>query len=133
MPDRTRATTAHCPPRRGYDPFAAPKRHKIRTHWFTWRHVRCKVTETSDYLSNGWTMLELTVIAARDTPVPITETGFLAHGIDTDELKAAGGTVAFFASWMDREAKSKRYQEADYLWRQGDLLDALVLDTMGKE
>ena len=120
MSPAKRASTALSPPRRNVNtPFA---------HWFTWRHVRCKINERPRYLGNDTTLIELYVIAARDTPVPITATGFLAHFIATDALQTAGGPVAFFTAWMDREAKGKRYQSAEFLWRQGDLLDPLELE-----
>ena len=98
------------------------------THWFTWRHVRCKIIERPRYLSDTQTLLELHVIAARDTPVPIATTGFHAHFIETAELKAAGGPVPFFTDWMNREAKTRTYQRAEFLWRQGDMIDNLALD-----
>ena len=97
----------------------------VLTHWFRWRHVTCKVVEKPNQFGNCDTLLELHVIAARDTPVPITSTGFLAHFMATAALSNAGGPVAFFTAWMDREAKSKDYQRAEFLWRQGDLFHHL--------
>ncbi|HRD74661.1 MAG TPA: hypothetical protein PK264_01795 [Hyphomicrobiaceae bacterium] len=100
----------------------------VRTHWFTWRHLRCKVVEKPCDLGDHDTLLELHVIAARDTPVPITTTGFLAHFLSTAALTGAGGPTTFFTTWMDREARSRDYQLAEFLWRQGDLFDRLVPD-----
>jgi hypothetical protein len=40
------------------------------THWFTWRHLRCKAEEIQ--YPQGWTVLRLDIIAARDTPDPLT-------------------------------------------------------------
>ncbi len=98
-----------------------------RTHWFTWRHLRCKAVETPDYLASGQTLLELHLVAARDTPCPITTTGYRSHFIGTGALAEAGGAVAFLHDWMDREARTKPYRDAEYRWRQGDLLDLLEL------
>jgi hypothetical protein len=98
-----------------------------RTHWFTWRYLRCKVTETPDYLASGQTLLELHLIAARDTPCPLTGTGYRSHFIDADELAAAGGVPEYLTAWMDREARTKTYRDAEYRWRQGDLRDLLEL------
>ena len=99
------------------------------THWFTWRHVRFKIIERRNDLNHpAATLLELHVIAARDTPVPITATGFKSHFISAEEIAEAGGPVALFTTWLDHEARSKAYQRADFLWRQGDLLDQLALD-----
>lgn len=96
------------------------------THWFTWRHVRCKVVEIPDYFP-GQTHLELHAIAARDVPLPITSTGYRSHFIEAETLAAAGGAAAFFTAWMNAEAQTKTYQTAEFRWRQGDLLDLLEL------
>lgn len=94
------------------------------THWFTWRHVRCKVIETPDYFA-GQTHLELHAIAARDVPLPITQTGYRSHFIAAQALVAAGGAVAFFTAWMDAEAQSRSYRNAEFRWRQGELFPEL--------
>lgn len=94
------------------------------THWFTWRHVRCKVVETPEYVL-GQTHLELHAIAARDVPLPITHTGYRSHVIDAQVLAAAGGAITFLTAWMNKEAASKAYQTAEFRWRQGDLFDRI--------
>lgn len=131
MSRRGDTTTALRPAERGITQYKhLNDRLKARTvtHWFTWRHIRCKVCVTPDYIQKGWTMLQLEIIAARDTPCPISTTGYLAYGIDADELDAAGGTVAFMTGWLNREAAKKAYQKAEFRWRQGDLLDQLTLE-----
>lgn len=125
---RLTATTAIRPAQRGHEGFNRHRRERTVTHWFRWRHLTCKLQETSHYLNHGWTLLQLELVASRDTPCPLTTTGYLAHGIDAEELQASGGAVAFMTAWMDREAKGKTYQKAEFLWRQGDLFDRLVLD-----
>jgi len=120
-------TTSLRPAQRGLENFNQHRQDRTVTHWFTWRHLRCKVQETHHYLSHGWTMLQLEVIAARDTPCPITTTGYLAHFLDEAKLAQAGGPVALMTTWMDREATTKVYQGAEFRWRQGDLFDPLVL------
>ncbi len=123
MSQRDRATTSLRPAQRGLEQFNRHRRDRTTTHWFTWRHLRCKLQETAHYLSHGWTMLQLEVIASRDTPCPVTTTGYLAHFLDADELRAAGGATAFMTAWMDREADSKAYKALEFRWRQGDLFD----------
>ena len=122
MTKRDGTTTALTPAERRIartKEFKAKLATRTTSHWFTWRHVRCKITERPRYLGNNAdTLLELRIIAARDTPMPITSTGFLAHFMAADDLQAAGGPVRFFADWMDREARSKSYQRAEFLWRQ---------------
>lgn len=90
------------------------------THWFTWRHVRCKVVETPNSFA-GHTHLELNAIAARDVPLPITRTGYKSHFIDPQALAEAGGPVALFTVWLEETARSKAYQDAEFRWRQGEL------------
>ncbi len=128
---RLTATTAIRPAQRGHESFNRQRRERTTTHWFRWRHLTCKVQATEHYLNHGWTLLQLELIAARDTPCPITTTGYLAHGIDAGELTQAGGAVAFMTTWMDREARTKAYQAAEFCWRQGDMIDNLALDEDG--
>lgn len=114
-------TTVLRPAERGLDRFNQHRQARTFTHWFSWRHLRCKVEVTDHYLRHGWAMLQLRVIAARETPCPITATGYLAHFLDADDLACAGGAVQFLTAWMDREAATRRYQDMEFRWRQGDL------------
>ena len=89
-----RTTTFLTPRQRGH----RDRLHGVpeaRTHWFTWRHIRFKLTETPNPSFNGWLVLRLDAIASRDTPVPVTPTGFLMHAMDAEALADAGGAVAF--------------------------------------
>ncbi len=96
---------------------------EARTYWFTWRHTRFKLTETPNPSFSGWIVLRLDAIASRDTPVPVTPTGFLMHAMEAEALADAGGAVAFITDWLDRQAATKAYQEREFLWRQGDFFD----------
>ena len=133
MSRRSTDTTSLRPAERGLERFNRHRQDRTVTHWFTWRHLRCKVQETRHYLSHGWTMLQLEIVAARDAPCPITATGYLAHHLDEAELARAGGAVAFLTAWMDREAQGKPYRRAEFLWRQGDLFDRVNLDDESRE
>lgn len=128
MSRKLASTTILRPAERGLAGFNQHRQERTATHWFTWRHLRCKLQVTPHYLRHGWTMLQLDVVAARDTPCPITATGYLAHFLDQDELAANGGAVAFLTAWMDRAAATKVYQDSEFRWRQGDLFDRLALD-----
>lgn len=123
MRNPNRNATMLRPAARGLERFNTHRRDRTTVHWFTWRHLRLKLEETAHYTAHGWTMLQLEVIAARDVPCPVTSTGYLAHFLDADELAAAGGAVAFMTDWMGREAQTRRYQDAEFRWRQGDLFD----------
>ena len=119
---RFSATTALRPAQRGHIGFA---HYADRTtiHWFTWRHARLKVHETPNHLNHGWTLLRLEIVGARDTPLPITTTGYLECGVSADELAAAGGVAAYLDAWMDREATTRAYRKTEFMWRQGDLFE----------
>ena len=70
----------------------APPRKTVQR--FTWRGVEMSVTHSPNYISAGWTHLELRVIRPKSKPVPITTTGYLSHFLDEDDLEAAGGSSA---------------------------------------
>ena len=97
-----------------------PKRDITRSV-LVWRHIKCRLTETRDFMQPGWTQIEIEVVSPKGAPIPITETGNLAHYLGADELSSAGGVAAFFTSWLDRDAATKRYATAEFAWRQGSL------------
>lgn len=88
---------------------------------FTWQGIEMSATHSLNYISAGWSHIELRVVKPKGRPVPITDTGYLSHFIDEADLKAAGGPVAFFRAWLDREAGSKVYRKALARWQQLDL------------
>lgn len=88
---------------------------------FTWRGVQLSATHTPNYISAGWSHVELRVLKPKGVPVSITETGYRSHFLDETDLIAAGGPAAFFRAWLDREATSKAYAKAVARWRQLDL------------
>lgn len=86
-----------------------------------WREVTCRVRHTPNYLSKGWSHIELIVHRPKNAPLPITNTGYLSHFLDENLLKRAGGPVQFFLDWIEREAHSKQWAATEFKWRQGDL------------
>ena len=94
---------------------------KTVTHKLVWRHATCRVRHTRDYISKGWSHIELMVTSPKGAPLPITSTGYLSHFLDAADLAAAGGPVAFFLAWLDRDATTKAWHRAEFAWRQGDL------------
>lgn len=92
---------------------------------FAWRSVTMTATHTPDYISTGWSHIELRVVRPKRKPVPITDTGYLSYFLEEDELIAAGGAMAFFRAWLDREAGSKAYARALAAWAQLDLFENL--------
>ena len=97
---------------------AAPRKAVQR---FTWRGVEMTATHEPNYISDGSSHIELRVVNPKGKPVPITDTGYLSHFLDEDELAGAGGAAAFFRAWLDREAESKAYRLALAKWQQLDL------------
>lgn len=91
---------------------------RIQTHKLVWRHVTARVRHTRDYLSSGQDHIELTIIQPKDAILPITETGYRSHFIASDQLAAAGGPTQFLLEWIERESKTKRWQQTELRWRQ---------------
>lgn len=103
---------------------AKPKRKREprkTTERFTWRGIEMTATHSRDYISTGWSHLELRVVKPKGKPVPITDTGYLSHFLDEDTLAAAGGPAALFLAWIEREATSKAYAKTLARWQQLDL------------
>ncbi len=89
---------------------------------FTWRDLSCRVEHVRDWKIDGWSRLIVRVVSPRDAPLPFPEGGgYAVQELDEDDLRAAGGPVAFLLSLMEREASSFRYAQALYRWKQGDL------------
>ena len=95
-----------------------------------WQHVVFRLRHTPDYIIKGTDHLELIVLTpscrwraidkARE-PLPITETGYLSHFTYDETIPNAKAALAFFLDWINREAKTKRWQKADNKRRQLDL------------
>jgi hypothetical protein len=100
----------------------AAKRQKApNTHKLVWRDMTCRVKHTQNYLSPGWTHIEITVITPKGAPLPISGTGYRSHFLDEELLAAAGGPVAFFQRWIEQEATTKAWAKAEFKWRQLEL------------
>ena len=100
-----------------------PRNARKTTSTLIWRGIRCRVSHQPDYLSQGWSHLEIEALQPRRAPLPITETGYLSHFCDEDEVAAAGVPAAFFERWLNAEARSKRYAKAKAAFDQYDLFE----------
>lgn len=94
---------------------------KSSTQKLVWRHVTARVRYTPNYLSKGWSHIEIIVVSPKGAPIPITETGYRSHFLDEDLLKKAGGPVTFFLDWIEREAATKAWARTEARWRQLEL------------
>lgn len=88
---------------------------------FTWRDIALRITITADFVQPGQTQLELSVVKPKGAPLPITTSGYYCHYANEAMLAGDGGPIAFFTDWLDREARTKRWQLEEFRWRQGDL------------
>lgn len=102
-------------------PADKPRKKPSTTHKLVWRHVTARVRHTRNYINDGWSHIELIVLTPKDAPVPITQTGYLSHFLDEGELEMAGGPIAFFTAWLDREARTPAWAKTEFKWRQLEL------------
>ena len=96
-------------------------RKRPTTYKIVWRDIQIVIRHELDYLWQGSSHIEVHVVRPKRAAIPITETGYRSHFIPTLELINAGGPVTFITAWLDREAKSKAWQNRDFRNRQGDL------------
>jgi len=96
-------------------------RRRSSTARIVWRDVTAKVRHTHDYLLDGQDHVEVMVVAPAGAVLPITETGYRSHFLPAEELAAAGGAVRFVLDWLDREARTRRWQATEFRWRQLDM------------
>jgi hypothetical protein len=102
-------------------------KRKTTRHTLTWIHPitgkprSLELTHTRDYLQPGNDHLEMRSTHPRNTPHPLSATGYSSHFIDADELKAKGGAVRFATHWLASEARSKTFIAAEQRRLQGDL------------
>lgn len=98
-----------------------PNRHAPEIAAFAWRGVTCRVSHERDYRLPGWSLIELWVVLPRGAPLPVTETGYFRHEVDSDDIDAAAGVMAYLVSWFEREAATERYKIALARWKQLDI------------
>ena len=84
------------------------------TYRIVWRDILIVILHELDYLWNGTSHIEVHVVRPKRAPIPITETGYRSHFIDTLELISAGGAVTFVTAWLDRGAESKAWQKHEF-------------------
>lgn len=89
---------------------------------FSWRGVAAHVTVVRNYRVDGWTHLCITLKQSSGPPLPFIVDGRIAHhGVEQEQIDAAGGTFPYLTAWANREATSPAYLNAIARWRQGDL------------
>ena len=96
-------------------------RNRPTTYKIVWRDILIVIRHELDYLWKGTSHNEIHVVRPKRTAIPITETGYRSHFISTLDLINEGGPVTFVTAWLEREAKSKAWQQREFKNRQGDL------------
>ena len=105
-----------------------PPRESITRHEISWTHpltgkpAKLRLTVTENYLVEGSTHLEIRSPTPRQ-PHPLSQTGYLSHFIDAEELAGQGGPVAFVRAWIARELRNPQFLAQDLKQRQGSLFD----------
>ena len=100
-----------------------PRKTRKTSSTLIWRGIRCRVSHERDYLSQGWTHLEIETLEPPRASLPITDTGYRSHFCDEDDIVAAGGPARYVEHWLDAESSSKRYAKAKAKHDQLDLFD----------
>lgn len=83
--------------------------------------VTIRITHTRNYLTSGTDHIQIEAKKPKRAPLPITDTGYLSHFIDFQQLNAAGGPVSFVEAWLARETGTKDWRRKETARRQGDL------------
>lgn len=91
----------------------------IITRTIRWRDYFLTIRERHSYIWPDSSHIEIYVVRPKRAKIPITDTGYRSHFINTEELSLAGGTVAFVTHWLEAEAATKKWQQADAKARQG--------------
>ena len=96
-----------------------PHNHKTSYETLIWRGITCRICTTHDWKIKGWSVI--TLRAPEDVPFPLGVRGYCRHGLETHELNRAGGAVAYFRAWAEREASHPIYLDALTRHKQGNL------------
>lgn len=118
---RHAATTSSVVPERDTRIVAHRHRAPSTSHTFRWRHLTLRAKHAPNYINEGWSHVELFVVAPKAAPCPLTATGYFSHFLDEQHLITAGGLVPFFITWLDRQATTKQWAKTEAKWRQFDL------------
>jgi hypothetical protein len=100
----------------------------IETFTVDWRGIALSVTYEANWLNictTQWDMarahLQIRSVGPERARLPITETGYRSHFLDSDEIAVAGGPVAYVIAWLDQAADNQVWREYEASIRQGSL------------
>ena len=83
--------------------------------------VKVRITHAREYLVAGTDHIEIEAVRPKRARLPITETGYLSHFIDWQQLSAAGGPVTFVTAWLERASATKDWRRQEIARSQLDL------------
>jgi hypothetical protein len=58
-----------------------------------WRGITRRADHTPNYINDGWSHIELRVLAPQGAPLRITSTGYLSHFLSEDHIVACGAAA----------------------------------------
>jgi hypothetical protein len=96
-----------------------------QAHALQWENITIEVRYDPDWSPSyrdiyGYPLahLEIESIDPAKAPLPMTETGYRSWFGAPADVDAEGGPVAFVCAWLDHEARSPAWQEAQTERRQ---------------
>jgi hypothetical protein len=86
-----------------------------------WDGVTLHVSYNPHWLKTKTAHLEINVVQPEGAPLPVTDTGYRSHFLNSGIVEEAGGPLPYVQAWLDREARNPAYRRAIERWRQLDL------------
>lgn len=100
----------------------------ITTETLVWNDTLILVSYEADWfglsalgLDEPYAHLELQVLAPREAPLPVTDTGYRSEFLDCGLVEEAGGPLEFVREWLDGMSDSQAWRVARARWEQRDL------------
>lgn len=92
------------------------------THRFRWEGIEIELTYKPREYGGVIAHLGIRTINPESAPLPITETGYRSHYHPVGTVEANEGTlIEQVTTWLDEEAKSKKWQKYLAEYRQPSL------------
>jgi len=97
-------------------------------HKLIWQSIEIEIR----YAPLKWDViahLEIESVSPPRAALPVTETGYLSHHHQPNTIEETHGNdiAGFVADWLNKEAKSPKWQDFLEKSRQGDLFNLLFI------
>lgn len=93
----------------------------IRHEFIDWQGVRIRIEYEAEYLCGFMSHVSVHVVQPFKAPLPVTDTGYRSHFVDTGVVESFGGPAAFVQAWLDQEALSDDWRALELESRQMSL------------